>query len=69
MNPTIETFVAALNDFADAAETLAEEWERASEEVGDSCNEGYPFPNSFDEVAHGIRLWVEEARKSLANAA
>ena len=49
------------------AEALAGEWERSSDALGDEA-EGYPFPNSFDEVAHGIRLWSETARERLGKA-
>src|SRR4051794_24353748 len=64
MDPKIEDFMMALNDFATAARNLAGQWELASDAVGDHAAVGYPFPNSFDEVAYGIRLWAEVARKA-----
>jgi hypothetical protein len=69
MDPKIEAFVMALNDFVEAALILGEEMERASDELGDCCAQGYPFPNSFDEVAYSIRLWAERVRKRLTQAA
>jgi hypothetical protein len=65
MDPKIEVFLMALDDFALAAQALDEAWELASDEVGDRCNEGYPFANSFGEVAFSIRQWGEASRKKL----
>jgi hypothetical protein len=65
MDPKLEAFVTALDDFAAAAAALAERWEMASDGA-DVPVEGYPFPDSFDEVAYAIRRWSEATRESLS---
>lgn len=54
-----ERFLRALRAFADAAAELNEAWEDHPSHVLHS--EGYPFADSFDEVAANIREWTRKA--------
>ena len=65
MDPKIEALVMTLDDFAEAALSLAVAWEHA-EDLGDAAAEGYPFPNSFEEVTYAILRWTEKAREKLS---
>jgi hypothetical protein len=63
-DPRVADFVTALDDFAEAAWALDKAWEIASESVDDAAD-GYPFPNSFEEVAYSIWIWSREAIEKL----
>ena len=64
MDAKIEAVVMALDDFAEAASSLLQAWEEASDWV-DAAAEGYPFPDSFEDVTYGIVKWRQAVRERL----
>ena len=69
LTPTDE-FNLALQDFAKIALKLSKLWEQAQskdENFNDIVCEGYPFQNSFDEVALQILDYAEVVKEALAN--
>ena len=48
----------ALRHFNEAAQQLNRTWEQAPPKEQDELNEGYPFDESFDEIAHQVGLWA-----------
>ena len=50
--------IQALAQFGEAAKALSAEWESLPPEEQDSLDEGYPFEQSFDEIAHDVSQWV-----------
>jgi hypothetical protein len=60
-------FLAALNDFARAAELLSSVWTSADfdDHVSDLLSTQYPFQMSFDELVIEIEQWKENVAANL----
>ena len=55
---TLKTMHARIVALASIAEALSRDWDALSPTAEVSLAVGYPFADSFDEVAHNLHEWA-----------